>query len=92
VSHDELVDLALVVAAQLGQGRVFGRMDGRMGLIRLLALAGVDASVQDTAGEVAPTLIGRLHLNQRLQVQLLGEDVGFGTRVRDVALTTESKG
>ncbi len=83
MAHDELVDFALVLAAQIAGG-VLGRMDRRMRLIRFLALPRGHALAEQVASEAAPSAVGRLHLYQRPQVQLLRKDVGLRARVRDV--------
>ena len=64
---------------------VFGRVDGGMGLVRLLALPGVGAPglLQDPLGEGPPRGALRLVLHQGLQGQVFGEDVGLCAGVAD---------
>lgn len=58
---------------------VLGGVDGRMGLVGLLALPGVGAPglLQDPLGEGPPGRALRLVLHEGLQGQVLGEDVGL---------------
>lgn len=71
---------------------VFGGVDGRVSLIRLVPIAWSGATpFQNALGKGAPAWIWDLLLHQHSQVQVFGENVCFSARIADVPRAKANK-
>lgn len=89
VPHHQLVH-ALLIALQ-GRDEL-RRMDRRMRLVRLVAVAWVRSPLKHARGELSPLGMRHLHLHQRSKVNVRRELVRLRARVADEALRVQLLG